>query len=475
MAAMDVTLELQAERLLLAPEWMMVPEGMRQGLAAVVADGSFRAVGPVADLAAQWRMQPVHLPDRLMMPGLIDAHTHLTQTFGKALAFGEPSEIFKRIWVPMEGCLGEREVYLAAKLGALEALRGGFTTVSDAGTRSQGNASVIAEATRAAGLRCVLGFICNDFPDAPVPGDRLAILGEARAHLERFAADPLVHPSLAISIPEVASDDLLRAVADLSQEADCPFQLHANEHLAAVERSIVQRGLRPIEHLHAAGALRPQTLLAHATLVTPYELTLLRDSGAAFTYNPVASSWKGNAVAPALQMAELGIRFGLGTDGTRADAFRLLDAAETAQRLAYGLGSGDSSCGAGALWLAHGTRGGADALRLGARTGAIAAGLAADFLLVDLGVPEFMPSFDLPWELVRYGNRDQIKAVFVAGALRLWEGRPVDWDARTLLDEVREAARKVVAQAPIRRVHGTSTAYLEARGRGGAAAGATRA
>ena len=96
--------------------------------------------------------------------------------------------------------------------------------------------------------------------------------------------------------------------------------------------------MRPLELLAHLGALGPQVLVAHATLVTPSELNLLRETDTAVSYNPVASQWKGNAVAPAQLMAALGIRFGLGTDATRSDAFRLMDAAEAAQKLAFGLG-----------------------------------------------------------------------------------------------------------------------------------------
>jgi 5-methylthioadenosine/S-adenosylhomocysteine deaminase len=107
-------------------------------LAVVVRDGRFVRIGPAAPCAPSSRTSPVALPQRLLMPGLIDAHTHLTQALGKALAFGEPSEIFRRIWVPMESTLRPMPRYLSAKLAALEALRGGFTTVVDAGTRSSG-------------------------------------------------------------------------------------------------------------------------------------------------------------------------------------------------------------------------------------------------------------------------------------------------------------------------------------------------
>jgi cytosine/adenosine deaminase-related metal-dependent hydrolase len=246
---------------------------------------------------------------------------------------------------------------------------------------------------------------------------------------------------------------MLQRVSRMCAEAGRVFQTHANEHLVAVERSLVQRKLRPIEHLHRVGALGPQALLAHATLVTPGELKMLADTGTAVSYNPVASAWKGNAVAPAQLMATFGIRVGLGTDGTRSDGFRLLDYAEAAQRFAYGIAAGDASCGGGAAWLDHATYGGADVLGLGHMTGEIAVGKEADFLLVDLDVPEMQPSWDLCWELVRLANRDQIQAVFVAGKLRLWQGWPVDWDARALMREVGDAARAAVAAAPIQKIH----------------------
>lgn len=448
------------QALLLAPEWTMLPDGPRQGLGVVVRDGRFAQVAPLAEVrAAHPGLAPLALPQRLLMPGLIDTHTHLTQSFGKALAFGEPSEIFRRIWVPMEATLDADAAYLAAKLSALEALRGGFTTVVDAGTRSEAGLDAVANATRDAGIRCVLGMICNDAGLEDDAAGARRILDAASTFLARLEHDALVHPSLAVSIPEAASDRMLCAVAALTLESGRRFQTHVNEHLAAVERSLVARGLRPLEVLHACGALNASALLAHATLLTPRELALLRDSGAAVAYNPVASQWKGNAVLDAGLLEMLGVPFGLGTDGTRADGFRLMDAAEATQRLTQGLAKGDSSCGGGWLWLDHATHRGAEAAGLGALTGRIAEGLAADFLIVDLDVPEFVPSWDLGWELVRFANRDQIEAVFVNGALRLWEGWPMDWDARALMREVREIAVRDVQRAPIQRVHPVSALH----------------
>jgi 5-methylthioadenosine/S-adenosylhomocysteine deaminase len=450
--------QLQGGELLLAPGQLMLPDGPAAGHAVVISSGTFTAIGPRDNIAAQHpHLTAVEMPGMLLMPGFIDAHHHLTQTFGKALAFGEPSEIFRRIWVPMEGVLNEEMVYLSSKAAALESLRGGFTTVVDAGTRAEGDASAVAKATQEAGLRCVLGFICNDLGRDAAP-----IMKLAHQHLAHWQGNALVHPSLAISIPEVASDTMLKVISDLSAESGVIFQTHVNEHLVAVERSLVDRGLRPIEHLNALGALGPQVLLAHATLITPSELAMLQRTDTAVAYNPVASAWKGNAVAPAVLMDAMNIRFGLGTDGTRSDGFRLTDYAEAAQRFAFGLGIGDSSCGGGWTWLDHATGAGADAIGLGKLTGKIEVGFAAECLLVDIDTPEFTPSWDLTWELVRLGNRDQIKAVMVAGKLRLWDGWPLDWDGRALMRQIATAAKETVAEAPIKRVHPVSDQHRAA-------------
>jgi 5-methylthioadenosine/S-adenosylhomocysteine deaminase len=457
---------LSGDDLLLEPAKVLLPGGVADGMAVVVAGGRFRRIGPAATVRAEFaHLVPVALPGRLLMPGLIDAHTHLTQALGKALAFGEPSEIFRRIWVPMEGALRPEAAFTSAKLAALEALRGGFTTVVDAGTRSPDAIDGIAGATREVGIRCVLALTCNDLAQPGQPAEAEPLLRAAEAHLARFAADPLVHPSLAVSIPEVASDAMLTRVAALCREAGRIFQTHANEHLVAVERSLVARGLRPIELLGACDALNPRTLLAHATLLTPHELRLLQSTGAAVAYNPVATQWKGNAVCDALTLQAQGVPFALGTDGTRYDGFRLLDAAEATQRIAFGLARGDSSAGGGWTWLDHATHRAAPAVGLEGVTGAIAEGLAADYLLLDLDVPEMRPSWDLGWELVRLADRSQIEAVVVAGHLRLWQGWPVDWDAKALLREVDDLARDAIAHAPIQRIHPTSDAHRQQRDR----------
>ena len=464
---------------LLVPEKVLLPEGAQTGHAVLVDGGRIIAVGALAEVAAQAESlrtdanaadpnpaadsaagtaetatEPVRvdLPGRLLMPGFIDAHHHLTQSFGKSLVFGEPSEIFQRVWVPMESNMDAEAIDVATRLAAWESLRGGFTTVTDAGTRSSVDVSAISDVTTDVGLRCVLGVICNDLGGGVRTSTVAEVVAAADAHLGRWNDASLVHPSLAVSIPEVASDEALVEITQMARNAGVPFQTHLNEHIVAVERSLIAGGERPLERLARLGALGAELLAAHATLLTPREIRLLRESGGAIAYNPVASSWKGNAVAPALLMHELGVRIGLGTDGTRSDAFRLLDAAETAQRLTGGMDVIDSSAGGGWTWLEQGLRGGADAVGLSGQIGEISPGARADLLVINIDTPEFVPSWDVPWELVRLANRDQIDAVIVDGKLRLEHGWPVDWDGREFLERAKDVSRRVVENSPITRI-----------------------
>jgi 5-methylthioadenosine/S-adenosylhomocysteine deaminase len=211
--------------------------------------------------------------------------------------------------------------------------------------------------------------------------------------------------------------------------------------------------------LYENEVLGPHVLLHHTTIVSEPEIEMIRETDAATSYNPLASTWKGNAVAPALRFAQIGIRFGIGSDTTSADAFRNLLAAEACQRIEHGLPVADFSCGAAWTWVDAATSQGALATGGGEDHGALKVGMSADFIVLDMMHPECLPAHDFEWDLVRYYNRTQVDAVVIAGRTVMLEGKPVDWDASDLLKEGLAVAKSITDNPEIVRCHGTSDKY----------------
>jgi len=445
-----MTLRTLPDHCVLTPGHTWTPSGFLTGQALAVAAGRFSWVGPASDLPVAYSgWQTVDLGRYAVVPGMVDCHQHLAQTLGRPHAFGEPSEIFRRVWVPLEGALTADELAVSARLGLVDALLGGFTTVADAGARSRHDPEIIAAQARQTGVRLVLGKISHDVGvDAGGQGTGPdEVLAGAAAHLDRYAADPWVHGSVAVATPEMATQSTLARLSDLCRDTGAVLQTHVDEHLAGVERTLLSTGQRPLGLLRDAGALDRHLLAAHTTLLTAREKMQLARSGAAWSYNPVASAWKGNAVADALTLTALGARTGLGTDGTRCDAFRLMDAAETAQRLTSAMAAGDPVAGGGDLWLRAATSGGADAVGLGDEVGTLAAGYRADLLVLRLDTPDFVCTVDLAWQLVRLGHRGQIHAVITDGTTRVLDGELLDSDLGTLIEDARAASAAACTRA----------------------------
>jgi len=433
----------------LAPDVILMPAGPVRDNMLVVRAGKVASVEKRAGAA-------IELPDAAIIPGLIDAHAHAGQTFGKSLIGGEPSQIWRRLWVPLEDALTPERSYVSAKWMFLEALRGGFTTLVNFNRNSPENNEAVHQAAKDTGIRLVSGVAASS--DSPSPE---AVIESIEAHVKQCGGWQRITPSLcfgfyAATLEGLAPGDLAR-IGRYCADNGVLLQMHSNEHFPDVHETIVRFGKRPIELWDELGILGPQTLLHHATLVSPNEIDLLDKRGAAVSYNPVASQWKGNAVAPALHYAQRKIRMGLGTDNTRLDGFRMMDGAESCQRIAHGMSVLDFSCGAAWTWVDAATRGGADACGLGAVTGTLERGRAADFLILDMTAPEVVPSWDFEWELVRTYDRDQVRAVVVDGRVVLRDGRAVGWDSQAFVRDQRKLALDMVDQAKVTRVHAVSS------------------
>jgi cytosine/adenosine deaminase-related metal-dependent hydrolase len=452
---------LQRDRFVLRPELVLTPDGPKRGHALVVAQGRIAFAGPAETLAPEDVDKTVDLPGHAVIPGFVDAHTHLGQTFGKSLIGGEPAQIWRRLWVPMEAEIDTEGAYVSAKWQLLELARGGCTGAINYALNDAERNAAVHRAAREVGMRLVSATGLDEFAGGGEDGPRhpiTAIYDRISEHIEQCRAVEGIYPSVCNGSFYGSRPETLAAISAYCQERGTIYQIHANEHFPEVHDCILRFGKRPIELLYEAGVLGPHVLLHHTTLATDREIEMLQRTGTAVSYNPVASQWKGNAVAPALAYAARGVRMGIGSDNTRADGFRMLDAAEHSQRLTFGMRVIDFSCGAAWTWVDALTRGSSDAA--GWRDGGtLAAGNHADLLILDMERPETMPSWDFEWELVRYYNRDQVVAVMVGGKPIIFGGRPVGWDDRAFIRDNLKTGIRVGTAPGITRVHGASGLY----------------
>ena len=455
----------------LHPDLLLGPDGVQHDAILIIEGGKIVAIEPSSrgQSVIASDIDIVRLDGCAVIPGFIDAHHHVGASFAKSVTFGEPAQMWKHIWMPLDASATPESTYIAAKWTFLEALRGGFTTIVDHGIRAKEATAAVHQAAEDVGVRLVSSTGVYDIADfdtaAEIPNASSTIdaaIRVAEHHVEATSTRKNIIPSIACGNVQSASGEMIGAMAQFCAENDILFQIHANEHTPEVHRCIEREGKRPIEYLFDVNALGRTTLIAHATLVTSEEIKLLRDTDTAVAYNPVASQWKGNGIAPALEYARQGIRFGLGTDATRNDAFRLLDAAESTQRLKFGLANDDFSCGAGWLWIDAGTRGGAEAVGLGETTGCLAPGYQADLLILDMTMPEVIPSWDFTWELVRYYDRANIVATIVAAEPVMVNGEPTRFDRKEFVEKHLLAGRQSVLDAKIVRLHGPSDEYRSA-------------
>jgi 5-methylthioadenosine/S-adenosylhomocysteine deaminase len=463
-SSMDFT-SLKEDSFAFAPDIVLTPNGPQRDCVIAVDRGQVSRICAAAEYAGQTTSLPQvqRLPGRAIIPGFVDAHTHLGETFGKALIGGEPSQIWRRIWMPMENALDPLGCYVSAKWMFLEVLRGGHTAVVNYSLNDGEKNAAVHRAADEVGIRVVSAAGLDEFSIDSYGREqcvsRNAIFERAEEQIEQCGKSNLLYPSICCSSFLGNSLDMIAALTEFCSKRNVLFQMHSNEHFPEVHDCIVKFGKRPIELFADIGALGPSTLLHHATLTTEVEIEHLRKSRTAVSYNPVASQWKGNAVAPALAYVARGVRMGIGSDNTRADGFRALDAAESCQRVAHAMPVNDFSAGAAWTWVDAATRGSADACGHGHEFGSLVEGQAADFVVLDMVRPETLPSWDFEWELVRYYNRDQIEAVFVNGKVVLADGRPVTWNDQDFVEEFAALATKIGSVPGIVRRHGPSTLY----------------
>jgi 5-methylthioadenosine/S-adenosylhomocysteine deaminase len=421
--------------LLIRPEWIIPIEPARttlSGHALAVDKGRIVALLPNEEAAQRFRpRKAVDLPGQVLLPGLVNLHTHAAMSLFRGYADDLPLMrwLSDRIWPAEARHAGPDFVRAGTLLACAEMLRGGITTFND----MYFFPGAAAEAARQLGMRAVLGIVVIEFPTS-YAADADDYLAKGLAVRDELSQDPLLSFCLAPHAPYTVADKTFNNIATLAGQLEIPVHLHLHETRHEIEESLKQHGVRPIERLRRLGLLGPQLIAVHAVHLETGEIELLAHEGCHLAHCPTSNLKLGSGIAPVSAMQARGLNFGLGTDGAasnnRLDLFQEM---RHAALLAKGASQNAEVLDAHTI-LAAATMGGARALGLDGRIGSLLPGKAADLCSVRLDEWLVQPCFDPASHLVYAAGREQVTHTWIEGKLAMSNGVPMQIAVSELLD-----------------------------------------
>ncbi|WP_447036419.1 amidohydrolase [Streptomyces sp. DSM 118878] len=371
----------------------VVPAG-----AVAVRAGRIVEVGPADRLRASYTAaREIDARDCLVLPGLINTHTHLAMNLLRGIADDLTLQGFLGRVIPREAALLAPETVAAGLRGAIaESVRGGVTAALDMYWFHEAADAVAREA----GWRLLSGPTFMDVPEPPDGRPYAERLGWASAYLKGRAPGPGTRPVVFAHSAYTLGPEQLTEIAALAREHGALLHLHAAENAGEVATVLEQHGMRPVELLDSLGVLGPDTLLAHAVDLTDAEIATLARTGTAVAHCPVSNLKLGCGIARVPELLEAGVTVGLGTDGAvSSNTLDVLGAVRMAA-LVHKAGGDPTAVGAEqAVRMA--TIESARALGLGDQLGSLEAGKRADLIVVELGRPHLAPRHD-PWSTLAY-------------------------------------------------------------------------
>jgi 5-methylthioadenosine/S-adenosylhomocysteine deaminase len=386
----------------------------------------------------------IHAKNKVLLPGLINGHTHLAMTLFRGIEDDVPLKtwLFERIFPLENEFVAPDFVKTGTELAALECIRFGTTTIADMYFYPRTSIQVWEKA----GLRGIFGQVFMSFPipeDKTLGPDRFARFDELHT---RYKDHDRITIGLAPHAPYTCDDDLLKSIARKSAETGALVHIHLAEAESEVHESLKKHnGRTPTEHLDKIGFLGPRTLCAHAIHLTEKDRQILKRTGARVVHNPDSNLKLGSGVAPIAEYLREGVPVALGTDGSASNndlsLFGAMDLATKAQKLTHR--DNTAMKAAQALWMA--TQGGAEALNLGNQIGSLEVGKKADLVLIDLDFPHLQPVSDPISHLVYATQGLEVDTVFCNGRPLLRDKKFLTLKAEPVFKKA-EAYRKKIAR-----------------------------
>lgn len=401
--------------------------------------GTICAIGPREKLHQEWQADSCkQLGNVLLMPGLVNAHTHAAMTFLRGFADDMPlmEWLTTRIF-PVEQHLSEEIVYAGSLLGYAEMLRTGTTACLDMYLIEK----AFFRAADISGIRCRGGQVLFGFPSPHCP-DYKHGLEIARSHAAEFKHHDRLQVVISPHSVYTTTPEILTECRDVAKELDLPLHIHLAETAAETAECCKMWGKAPLPYCEDLGLLTPRTTLAHVVDVRSEDLYILARSGAVVAHNPSSNMKLASGIAPISAMLARHIPVALGTDGAasnnRLNIFTEMGRAALLHKVAHH----DPTALPAQQVLDMATRGGAAAMH-DPRLGKLVVGGPADIIALDCDAPNMQPMFEPVSHIVYAATGMEVCMTMIAGEIVYENGRMTRFDYPALLQEIATIAQWV--------------------------------
>ena len=356
------------------------------------------------------------LPSHVLIPGLINLHTHAAMTLMRGMADDAPlmTWLHDHIWPTEARHLSEAYVFDGTELATAEMIRSGTTCFADMYFYHD----VAARAALKSGMRAALGGAILEF-HTPYATDAEAYIEKCIAPRDEFANDSRLKLMLAPHAPYTVSDKTFARIFTIAAEADYPVMMHIHETLDEIAQGEKEYGVRPIERLERLGILGPNLIAVHCVHMTPHEIEIYARLGVHVAHCPASNLKLASGIAPVHAMLKAGVNVGIGTDGAASNnRLDMLGETRLASLLQKGT-TGDAAALPAHQKLEMATLNAAKALGWQDEIGSLVAGKAADMTAIDLSSIETQPVYDPVSHIFHAAGRENVSHVWVNGELLL--------------------------------------------------------
>lgn len=432
--------------ILIRARWIVPiePDGVLENHAVAVQGGRIIDIASNDEIAKKYRAHDVvDLPQHVLIPGLVNAHTHAAMSLFRGLADDLPlmDWLQNHIWPAEAKWVNPDFVRDGTELAVVEMLKSGTTCFSDMYFFPEDTAKACLEA----GMRAVVGLILIDFPTAYAQtADEY--LHKAIALHDDLRAAELVTTAFAPHAPYTVSDDPLSKLRTLNDELNLPLHMHVHETEHEVAEATRVSGKRPLARLAGLNLLQPNLVAVHMTQLTDAEIETLARSGANVVHCPASNLKLASGFCPVQRLLKSGVNVALGTDGAASnDNLDLLGEMRTAALLAKAVAN-DATALPAHQALRMATLNGAKALGIDDRVGSIKPGKAADLTAIDLSAADTQPVYNPISQLVYSAGREQVTDVWINGKHLLANRRLTTIDETAILRKA-QSWRERIAEA----------------------------